>query len=293
AGVRTVLDADGPALAAGIEAGPDVVKPNVDELGDDTPRELLKRGARAVVATKGEEGMEVVTEQGTWRAYPPERVYGNATGAGDAAVAALARGLVRDAPWSELVTDAIALSAAAVAAPVAGQFDETAYARFRDGVHVEEMAHRAAVRVVCLDSEGRILLMHWRDPATGDSLWEPPGGGIEGGEEPIDTARRELREETGLNPAMIGEMSVAVHRDTQWNGRRWVGVEPFFLARFPSARPPVTPAELTADEQRNLVESRWVHWSELGDLAGRLEPPQLLYVVRRLAPNDLRPHLDE
>lgn len=289
AGVISVLDADGEALTLGIAAGPDVVKPNRDELGDNTPRELLARGAKAVVASRGEEGMEAVTPHGTWRAIPPERVFGNPTGAGDSCVAALARGLALGTGWHELISDAVAVSAAAVASPVAGHFDEPSYERFRESVRVEELAHREAVRIICLDDGGRILLQHWRDPVTGDHLWEPPGGGVEEGEEPYAAARRELVEETGLDPELIRPDNVAVHRDTQWKGRRWVGVEPFYLARFPGSQPQVKPAKLTPSEQTSLVEQAWVHWSELGSLSGRLEPPQLLYVVRRLAPNELRP----
>ena len=44
--------------------------------------------------------------------------------------------------------------------------------------------NRSAARVLCRDEAGRILLMHWRDPIDGHQVWEPPGGGIEAGEEP-------------------------------------------------------------------------------------------------------------
>ena len=62
-----------------------------------------------------------------------------------------------------------------------------------------ESLHRPAVRVICLDADGRVLLMHWRDPHDGSRLWEPPGGGIDPGETPLQAARRELAEETGLD----------------------------------------------------------------------------------------------
>lgn len=289
AGVVSILDAEGAALELGVAAGPDIVKPNRDELGELTPRELLNQGARAVVASKGEDGLEAVTASGTWRAYPPERVFGNPTGAGDACVAALARGIISGHSWGQLVADAIAVSAAAVASPVAGHIDEAAYARFQPAVNVEELAHRASVRVICLDAEGRVLMQRWRDPVSGAYLWEPPGGGIEDGEAAIDAARRELTEETGLDPSAIGTEHVAVHRDVEWKGRRFVGVEPFFLARYAHPRPAVHPVALSAQDKENLVEQAWVHWSELQALPGRVEPPQLLYVLRRLAPDDLRP----
>ncbi|WP_323375897.1 NUDIX hydrolase [Streptomyces alkaliterrae] len=58
---------------------------------------------------------------------------------------------------------------------------------------------RPAARVICLDADYRLLLLHWRDPKEGTWLWEPPGGGLEPGETPLTAARRELVEETGLD----------------------------------------------------------------------------------------------
>ncbi|MEU5594841.1 hexose kinase [Streptomyces sp. NPDC020298] len=131
AGVPTVLDADGEALLAALAEGPDVVKPNAHELaaatGADDPGAgagaLAAAGARAVVASLGPEGLLAHTPDGVWRARPPAPVAGNPTGAGDAAVAALALGLSTGRPWPERLVEAVALSAAAVAAPLAGDFD--------------------------------------------------------------------------------------------------------------------------------------------------------------------------
>ncbi|BCJ49225.1 hypothetical protein Asp14428_07000 [Actinoplanes sp. NBRC 14428] len=41
--------------------------------------------------------------------------------------------------------------------------------------------------------------MHWRDPLDGHDVWEPPGGGLDPGEDHLRAARRELAEETGLD----------------------------------------------------------------------------------------------
>ena len=48
---------------------------------------------------------------------------------------------------------------------------------------------------IVLDDYGRILLVHRYD---GDGHWELPGGKVEEGEEPIETAIREFREEVGV-----------------------------------------------------------------------------------------------
>lgn len=143
--------------------------------------------------------------------------------------------------------------------------------------------HRPAARVVCLDSAGRVLLLRWHDPADGHVVWEPPGGGVEPGESFLDTARRELAEETGLDPAAVREPSVTVHRDVCWNGRRYLGPEEFFLARFDGPRPALDRAGLLPDERRNLAGHAWLTPAELAGLPG-LEPPELAGIIRRLDP---------
>ncbi|MDH6109422.1 tagatose 6-phosphate kinase [Kitasatospora sp. MAP12-15] len=160
AGAATVLDTSGPALTAALGAGPDVVKPNAAELAAATgtgiaagsnsaatgsnfvaaaAAQLRAAGARAVVASCGPDGLHAITSHGSWRATPPEQLSGNPTGAGDACVAALAAGLAAGAPWPDILREAVALSAAAVPCPVAGDFDADTYHRFRTAVPVEEV----------------------------------------------------------------------------------------------------------------------------------------------------------
>ncbi|WP_328943377.1 1-phosphofructokinase family hexose kinase [Streptomyces sp. NBC_00250] len=144
AGVPVLLDTSGEPLRRGIAARPDLVKPNADELAQLTgsrdplraTREARGRGARTVISSLGPEGLLAATPEGLWRAAPPAAVKGNPTGAGDSAVAGLLSGLVENAPWPDRLSRAVALSAATVLSPVAGEFDPTAYAELLAQVRV-------------------------------------------------------------------------------------------------------------------------------------------------------------
>ncbi|MFC4033571.1 1-phosphofructokinase family hexose kinase [Streptomyces polygonati] len=135
AGVFVLLDTGGEPLRRGLAARPDLIKPNADELAGLTgfteparaAGDARRRGARAVAASLGADGMLAVTDEGSWRALPPDRLRGNPTGAGDSAVAGLLSGLAEGLSWPERLGRAVALSAATVLAPAAGEFDRTAY----------------------------------------------------------------------------------------------------------------------------------------------------------------------
>jgi len=57
---------------------------------------------------------------------------------------------------------------------------------------------RVAAYAVVLDDDGRLLLSHWNEGPQRDA-WSMPGGGIDPGEDPVDAAVREVREETGYD----------------------------------------------------------------------------------------------
>jgi tagatose 6-phosphate kinase len=144
AGVPVLLDTSGEALRRGVAARPDIIKPNADELSELTgsheplraTQDARRRGALTVVASLGTRGLLAATAEGRWRATPPTHVHGNPTGAGDSVVAGLLSGLVEQLPWPARLTRAVALSAATVLAPTAGDFDRATYEKLLAEVSV-------------------------------------------------------------------------------------------------------------------------------------------------------------
>lgn len=69
--------------------------------------------------------------------------------------------------------------------------------RWGDGER-EIVEHPGAVAIVAVDAEGKIAFVRQPREATRGHLLELPAGTREPGEDPLATARRELREECGL-----------------------------------------------------------------------------------------------
>lgn len=151
-GAAVVLDAEGEQLRHALRARPDVAKPNAAEVAHlfgspVTTRQdaraaaqlLCNSGAEAGIVSLGAEGFVAVTPSAVFDVRLPRRIRGNQTGAGDALAGAIARGLARHDPWPELLADAAALSAAAVAVPVAGSVAIDVMAEVRPGVVVQKV----------------------------------------------------------------------------------------------------------------------------------------------------------
>ena len=69
----------------------------------------------------------------------------------------------------------------------------------RWGEHEREIVeHPGAVAIVAVDADGKVALVRQRREAVRELLLELPAGTLEEGESPLESARRELEEETGL-----------------------------------------------------------------------------------------------
>ena len=125
----------------------------------------------------------------------------------------------------------------------------------------EVVEHPDAVVVLAIRDDGLIAFVRqWRHP-TGRPLLELPAGRIDPGETPEQTARRELREEVGLDP---GRLELA----------RGFFVAPGSLDEFLHgyiARDCVE-APLEADEDEELI----VEWKPLGEAIDLVEAGEII-----------------
>ncbi len=130
AGARFALDASGAALADGLSAKPDLIKPNDEELGEILGRELhtfeevlegcneaRARGASAVICSLGSKGAVLVDENGQWQVKGQRVPVLSTVGAGDSLLAGFLHG---GGTGPEALAVGIAWATAAVQTPGTG-----------------------------------------------------------------------------------------------------------------------------------------------------------------------------
>jgi ADP-ribose pyrophosphatase len=71
----------------------------------------------------------------------------------------------------------------------------------------EIVEHPGAVAIVAVDDERMVTLVRQRREAARKQLVELPAGTLEEGEQPLESARRELEEETGLTGGSWRELA--------------------------------------------------------------------------------------
>ena len=105
---------------------------------------------------------------------------------------------------------------------------------------MSDLPYRPCAGVMLVDREGRVFVGQRLDSTL--EAWQMPQGGIDPGEDPLDTAVRELGEETGIAP----EHLALIHAADGWFtydlppelvGKAWKGkwrgqTQRWFLFRF-------------------------------------------------------------
>lgn len=141
-----------------------------------------------------------------------------------------------------------------------------------------EIAHHpGGAAVVAVDAEGRVCLLRQFRHAAGGWLTELPAGKLDGGEPPLECARRELAEEAGVS------------------ARRWEKLGEFFSS--PGVLTEVIHLFLAQDlepadaspEDHEVLEATWIPLRDAVDLAanGQLQDAKsligLLWARERVA----------
>jgi 8-oxo-dGTP pyrophosphatase MutT (NUDIX family) len=97
---------------------------------------------------------------------------------------------------------------------------------------------RQTGRVLPVDPEGRVLLLHGWDPHRPEApFWFTIGGGAEPGESLREAAVRELREEVGISiePGRLGEPIAQNTIEFSWAGYHIVQGQTFYAVLIESA----------------------------------------------------------
>lgn len=133
AGAYVVLDTGGAPLREALPAGPDLVKPNRDELAAwagrsleatadliAAARQMRAAGAGSVAVSLGAEGLLYLGPEGAWQVYPPAVAVRNPVGSGDSLVAGIVAGRLAGRPMLEALRLGVACGTAnAMTEPVA------------------------------------------------------------------------------------------------------------------------------------------------------------------------------
>ena len=151
----------------------------------------------------------------------------------------------------------------------------------------KDLPYRLAAGIMLLNAEGKVFVGQRLDSTL--EAWQMPQGGTDKGEEPQDTALRELHEETGI-PAHLVEIIAQAPEpldyelpaelvSTLWKGKYRGQRQSWFLMRFLG-----TDADVAIDTPHPEFRAwKWAEPSELPDMIVPFKRELYLNVLRAFA----------
>ena len=132
----------------------------------------------------------------------------------------------------------------------------------------EKRPYRPGVGIMLLDKLGRVLVAQRLDMPS--EAWQMPQGGIDKHEEPLEAARREMKEEIGTDKAVLEAESRGWHHydlppdlaDRIWKGRYRGQRQKWFAFRFRGKNKDID----IATKHPEFSRWRWAEMRELPDL---------------------------
>lgn len=145
---------------------------------------------------------------------------------------------------------------------------------------------RPTVRLIVLNDRDEVLL--FRLEGAGGPFWMSPGGGLEAGESYEQAARRELKEETGIEFAELGPW---IWKGTDlWHApnKTYRMIRRFYLVRLPDT-PEVDISGLTGFEEKVTLDYRWWPIDEIRQSRERFSPRRMADLLTPLIAGEI-PH---
>ena len=141
------------------------------------------------------------------------------------------------------------------------------------------LTERPAARILLLDDTGRVLLFRF-DAGDRPAFWGTPGGAVDPGESYAAAARRELREETGLDLDCGEEVHRRVVEFVTLEDVAVRADERYFLVRTDDCA--IDTRHHTDLERRVMQEHRWFALDEIRGWPETIFPEDLAEMLEKL-----------
>lgn len=140
---------------------------------------------------------------------------------------------------------------------------------------------RRAARLLVSDDRDRVLLFRFTF-AGRSPFWATPGGECDPGESFADAARRELREETGLEHDPGPVIAERGNDFTTAEGEPVTADERYFRVRVPTCE--IATDGHTPLERTIMLDHRWFTRADLADWPEPIFPPEIIDLLEKACP---------